>query len=481
MEFQADNFKFSVDLETAALYQLHFLKLVDKIPGLKTSSCLARSVYRYEKYWLPLAAEYPNECLSAPVDIEWVWHCHMLSPRAYGKDCTAVVNAIVNHCLKELGEYTKAMDRSKALWEQRYGDEEPFYEHFDLLFDEQRLSQFQSKISYNIVEAAMRQKDFLYQVSLPHYKDKKYLQGALLRYKKFLFMKQQLPGEFIVPCYDIDLIWHTHQLHPIEYRADTVKYLGQLFNHDDTTTDRSEGSKLNRADKKTRQHWKNIFKESFSRFGAMYRGKPPEGILHEIKPDDLNAFTTMKAMVHFDSMGLHFHGTRRYNRFKMHISIRDEKGATVLTFKRPPNTPHDASEISWSKHTIGNTGTFLFDTKYSNNLEIVLLETVRNTFACCGGSTLEIAEKVFAFRAFVENLGPEGDHFDLDIDISTNIKLTIHGTLDPPEKGPVVFTLEQGVYETATIPENIQTLWGPVSLERLPIGKDNHCEVATHR
>ena len=481
MEFNADNFTFSIDLETAALYQLDFLKLVDQTPGLKTASYLRQSVYRYEKYWLPLAAEHPDEFLSAPVDIEWVWHCHMLSPRAYEKDCKAVVNTIVNHRLKEPGEYTNAMDRSEEIWDLQYGNEEPFYEHFDQPFDEERISKFKTKIGYNIVEAAMRQKDFLYQVSLPHYKDKMYLQGALLRYKKFLFMKQLLPSEFIVPCYDIDLIWHTHQLHPLEYGADTVKYIGNLFNHDDTTTDRSEGSKLNQADKKTRHHWKVIFKESFSRFGAMYRGKPPEGVLYRITTEDLDALTTRKAMVHIEEITLHFQGQRRYKRFKMHISIRDKNGATVLTFKRPPNIPKDATKIIWSKGAIDNSGNFLFDTKYSSDLKIVLLETSKRAFAWFRGPTVEIAETVYPFRGFVHRLRPTGDTFDLDISLSANIKLSMHVTLDPPVKGPIELYLEEGVYETATIPEHIQSMWGPVSLERLPVGKDNHCIVATHR
>ena len=480
MEFNDDNFKFSIDLETAALYQLDFLKLVDQTPGLKTASCLTRSVYRYEEYWLPLAAEHPDECLSAPVDIEWVWHCHMLSPRAYEKDCKAVVDAVVNHRLKKLDEYNKAMDRSKQLWDLRYGNEKPFYEHFDQPFDEERMSKFKTKISYNIVEAAMRQKDFLYQVSLPHYKDRMYLNGALFRYKKFLFMKQLLPSEFIVPCYDIDLIWHTHQLHPLEYGADTVKYIGNLFNHDDTTTDRSEGSKLNTADKKTRQHWKEIFKESFSRFGAMYRGKPPKGVLYRIT-DDLNALRTRKAMVHIEEMTLHFQGQRRYKRFKMHISIRDKNGATVLTFQRPPNIPKDATKIFWSKSVIENSGNFLFDINYSSDLEIVLLETPKRRFPFFRRLTIKIAETVYPFRGFVDRLGPTGDMLDLDIPLSANIKLSMHVTLDPPVKGPIGLTVGEGVYETATIPENIQSLWGPVSIERLPEGKDNHCKVASHR
>ena len=64
------------------------------------------------------------------------------------------------------------------------------------------------------------------------------------RYKKFLQIKQSHPALFIVPYYDIDLVWHAHQMHPQEYYSDTVLVLGQLFPHDDTDTDRGVGSKL---------------------------------------------------------------------------------------------------------------------------------------------------------------------------------------------------------------------------------------------
>ena len=58
---------------------------------------------------------------------------------------------------------------------------------------------------------------------------------------------------FIVPCYDMDLMWHTHQLFPVAYKQDTEKMYGKIFNHDDSVNDRSEGSKLNNADKATRE------------------------------------------------------------------------------------------------------------------------------------------------------------------------------------------------------------------------------------
>ena len=277
MAFDPMKFTFSVDLKAQAVHQIDFLEAIDRLQELKKPHNLARSVYRYENYWLPLAASYPNECLSAPLDIEWAWHCHMLSPRAYSKDCIAIVNTVVNHTIRNKKEYQKALTKSRELWEHLWGSEEPFTLEFGLpyLYDERAGGTFDYKITYNIIDAASRQKAFYYQVSLPHHRHPNYLDVGILRYKKFLYLKQQLPEEFIVPCYDIDLIWHTHQLNPWAYKKDMMTYIGNLFNHDDNVTDRSEGSKLYNADMRTRDHWKRVFNEGFSMFGAMYRGLRP--------------------------------------------------------------------------------------------------------------------------------------------------------------------------------------------------------------
>ena len=59
------------------------------------------------------------------------------------------------------------------------------------------------------------------QVSLPHYRDAWFLKSAILRYRKYLFLKQSNPDLFLVPCYDFDLVWHSHQLHPHLYKVRT--------------------------------------------------------------------------------------------------------------------------------------------------------------------------------------------------------------------------------------------------------------------
>ena len=51
---------------------------------------------------------------------------------------------------------------------------------------------------------------------------------------------------FAVPMYDIDLLWHTHQLSPLSYQHDTIELLGSVLNHDDQDQDRGPNSKLSR-------------------------------------------------------------------------------------------------------------------------------------------------------------------------------------------------------------------------------------------
>ena len=44
----------------------------------------------------------------------------------------------------------------------------------------------------------------------------------------------------------------------------------------------------------------------------------------------------------------------------------------------------------------------------------------------------------------------------------------------------MVFGIKPGTFHDAIIPETVQSLWGPVPLERLPEGVDNICRAVTH-
>ena len=49
------------------------------------------------------------------------------------------------------------------------------------------------------------------------------------RYKNFMKLKKMHPRQFLVPMYDIDLVWHTHQLMATTYKEDNLAYFGTFL------------------------------------------------------------------------------------------------------------------------------------------------------------------------------------------------------------------------------------------------------------
>ena len=175
-----------MDLVTSAQAEYYFLRIVDAHPALFMDLVIGNAIYRYEQYWLPLVAQHQEKFLPTPLDIEWVWHCYILNPFLYQKDCYKIVNRFVDHCPYKLCEANRPL--SQRYWKENYPDI-PF--HIDL-----------KNVAPPLIDATY---------SLPHYRDKKFLQKATQRYHKMLKVKKEHPNIFVVPCYDNDLIWHTHQ------------------------------------------------------------------------------------------------------------------------------------------------------------------------------------------------------------------------------------------------------------------------------
>lgn len=117
--------KFHVDLLEASLKQLSFLNTVNKHASLQEEWLYKQAIRRYEAFWLPLAVEHKKEHLAAPLDIEWVWHCHMLAPACYEADCTSLVGKVVDHKVYSEKERTKALEKSRKYWTAKYPNE-PF-------------------------------------------------------------------------------------------------------------------------------------------------------------------------------------------------------------------------------------------------------------------------------------------------------------------------------------------------------------------
>ncbi len=168
-------------------------------------------------------------------------------------------------------ELVDKLSKSTNYWIKMYPDEP-----FDIdLSSVTRDVKYESKCKYDLVAACARQRKFFYHVSLPHYENITFLSNAVDRYKKFITLKKEYMSETLVPMYDQDLIWHTHQLCSADYRKDMIGFMGQLLHHDDTVSTRKIGSKRNNAELRTKDLWYKEYGTQLALPGTMFRGDPP--------------------------------------------------------------------------------------------------------------------------------------------------------------------------------------------------------------
>ncbi|XP_042027842.1 glycine-rich domain-containing protein 1-like [Salvia splendens] len=284
----AQNTEINVDLVSAAKRQLKFLKAVDRNRWLYDSPGLDRAIYRYNAYWLPLLAKYSESPLFegplvVPLDCEWIWHSHRLNPVRYKKDCEEFYGRILDN--KNVISSVEGTSRKQTedAWKILFPGE-PF--ELDLELQQESISgqgvAAENFTKYDLIAAAQRQAPFFYQVSQCHMNDTHYIIGAVARYKGFLHLikrnKEKGIKSFSVPTYDIDLIWHTHQLHPVFYCEDLLKIMGKILEHDDTDSDRTKGQKLDVGFTGTTKTFEDLYGHRYWRAGAMYKGNAPSPV-----------------------------------------------------------------------------------------------------------------------------------------------------------------------------------------------------------
>ena len=254
----------SVDLSESASHLWEFLKLVDNYPWLYEGLHVHNAVRRYERMWLPLVAKIdPRYPMAAPLDIEWVWYVHMLSPYAYNRDCLHRFGRVLDHRISSARDRNIGLNNAREVWEKSFPQEEF---SLNLTSPPNLTDTFTSKFSYDLFAAILRQRFFNYQIALKHYRDMKFLEKATKRYKDFLRAKLQDPDFVLSGCFDVQLIWHAHLVHPTLYRDDTRQLFGEMLSHYDSESGSGDLSwNGSPAREKNRLAPKEIP-------GAMYRG-----------------------------------------------------------------------------------------------------------------------------------------------------------------------------------------------------------------
>ncbi|KAG2319112.1 hypothetical protein Bca4012_054634 [Brassica carinata] len=282
---EAQKIEISVDLFAAAKQQLQFLAAVDRNRWLYEGPALERAINRYNAFWLPLLAKYTESSsicegpLVPPLDCEWVWHCHRLNPVRYKTDCEELYGRVLDNSGVVSSVNGSCKSQTESLWKRLY-PMEPYDLDLDKAMSETDLEK--RTTTYDLLSAVKRQCPFYYQVSRSHVENDVFLQEAVARYKAFLYLikrnRERSVKLFCVPTYDIDLIWHTHQLHALSYCKDMTNMIGKVLEHDDTDSDRSKGKKLDTGFSGTTAMWEETFGVRYWKAGAMNRGNTPKAV-----------------------------------------------------------------------------------------------------------------------------------------------------------------------------------------------------------
>ncbi|KAK3031290.1 hypothetical protein RJ639_035590 [Escallonia herrerae] len=291
----------SENLVATAKKQLEFLAAVDRNRDLYDGPALEKAIHRYKNCWLPLLAtdavcKSQEGPLVVPLDCEWIWHCHRMNPVRYMTNCNELYGRILDS--QSIVSSTEGIcpKRTRKVWETMYPNES--YE-LDLSSHLENATKNNSVATdYDLVSAVKRQSPFYYQVSRSFMYDDLYLEAAVARYKGFLHLirrnMEKKAKHFCVPTYDIDLIWHSHQLLPVSYCEDLMAILGKVLEHDDTDSDRTKGEKLDVGFLETTKQWEETFGSRYWRAGALYRGRAPSPVA--MNPCPLGTLTKKEAL-----------------------------------------------------------------------------------------------------------------------------------------------------------------------------------------
>uniref|UniRef100_A0A7S1QN65 Uncharacterized protein n=1 Tax=Alexandrium catenella TaxID=2925 RepID=A0A7S1QN65_ALECA len=109
-------------LDSAVQRQAAFNRRILKLgPAMITPVWIQTAVGRYSQF-LALAKDNPGVILVPTLDVDLVWHAHMLSPADYQEDCQQLLGRLLSHNdALAAGEIETSFKATKALWQQRFG------------------------------------------------------------------------------------------------------------------------------------------------------------------------------------------------------------------------------------------------------------------------------------------------------------------------------------------------------------------------
>ena len=218
----------------------------------------------------------------------------------------------------------------------------------------------------------------------------------------------------------------------------------------------------------------------------MYRGPPPNGRFRPIPSEDQQDFKTVRMAT------LHVGDFKEFIE-KNYINDRTEELTVTIRLR---DSFFYLTKIEGSK-----TGTQLILNRKDTPLEIqegdervvelsVKTETAITT--CCIFPTTKsellgpYQSKVISFPT-AEDVSRLSSHYLLfrfsigQPYLLQNVNIPIKFENIQQKIGDVSFMIEPGKFSDCIIPSEIEELWGPIPMEKLPAGVDNTCLAVTHK
>ncbi|XP_038996090.1 glycine-rich domain-containing protein 1-like [Hibiscus syriacus] len=235
-----------------------------------------------------------------PIHVKFGAELYKLNPFRYNSGCEELYGMTLDNSSVVYSLQGTCKRKTEEIWNIFYPDEPNDFDFTRASSENaaETISGLKKHTEYDLISAVKKQSPFFYQVSKERMNNDIFVQEAVARYKGFLHLinrnREKSIKRFCVPTYDIDLIWHTHQLHPVSYCIDLNKTLGKILEHDDTESDRTKGKKLDVGFSGTTKQWEDTFGTRYWKAGAMYRGNSPSPIttitcVPDILPKEVDA------------------------------------------------------------------------------------------------------------------------------------------------------------------------------------------------
>jgi len=206
---------------------------VDARQELGDPEYLKKVRVKYLKF-LKLKSKYSDVHMVAPDEVEAFWETHLIRPEMYRKDCMKLFGEVIDHhieampCMRD-----KGIANAKMLWGMEYDECWDDLDNMKLPDDlKDKADQIEVTIEDVIADRAWIGYYKIYTSNVTDWDD--FLKRSVWGYKRFLGLcgEDLTHPEAMEPTYAMDLCWHTHMFHPLEYNACCEGLSGFLIVHE---------------------------------------------------------------------------------------------------------------------------------------------------------------------------------------------------------------------------------------------------------